>query len=182
MTPRGSLPRGGSARRRLARARRTSRDPPRPGPPMPRRRSDRPAGPIRDRRIAASGFDSDVARELLLELAALGLQVHLQQPGREAREEPHDESGADEVRDRVGHGDVVQEPGLLLGRQVEVVDRLARRADDRRLGEGARHQSRGGPAVVVEDLRGRDGDPEAREAEDHRHARPAAGRSCRARG
>ena len=57
-----------------------------------------------------------------LELASFrlsGLQVHAQQPGREARQKPDDEGRADEVGDRVGHRDVVQQPRLLGRRQVE---------------------------------------------------------------
>ena len=51
--------------------------------------------------------------DLRLELAALLLQVHAQEPRREAREEPDHEARADQVADRVGDGDVVQEAGLL---------------------------------------------------------------------
>ena len=111
-----------------------------------------------------------------LQLPALGLQVHLQEARREAGEEPDDEPRPDQVRHRVGHGDVVQESGLLGGREIEAIDRIARRADDRRLREGARHQARRRPAVVMENLRGRHRDREARDAEDdrHRHLRQGA--------
>ena len=59
------------------------------------------------------------ARQLRLELPALLLQVHLQEPRREAREEPDDEAGPDEVADRVGHRDVVQQARLLGLGEVE---------------------------------------------------------------
>ncbi len=108
------------------------------------------------------------AGDLRLELAALGLQVHLEELWREAREEPHDESRADEVGHGVGHRDVVLEPGLFFLGQIEALDRVARRADDRRFREGSGHQARRGPAVVVEDLRGRDRGDEARHTENDR--------------
>ena len=103
---------------------------------------------------------------LLLELPAFGLEVHLEQPRREARQEPDDEAGADQVADRVGHGDVVQEPRLLGLRHVEPVDGVAGRANDGGFREGAGHQAGRRPAVVLEHLGGCDCHHQARHAED----------------
>ena len=91
-------------------------------------------------------------RSLGLQLAAFGLEVDPQQPRGQAGKEPHDEARAHEIADRVGHRNVVQQP-LLLGRgEVEAGDRVAGRADDRGLREGARHEPGCGAAVVAHEL------------------------------
>ena len=92
-------------------------------------------GPVRPRRVVdpvraqvpfaigrrRAGPELRAARDLRLELPALVLQIDLEEPGREARQEPDDEAGADEVGHGVGHRDVVLEPGLLGLGQVEAL-------------------------------------------------------------
>ena len=106
------------------------------------------------------------AGERLVELLRLLLQVHPQELRREAREEPHDEAGPDEIADRVRDGDLVEETLFLCVRQGKAVDRLARRSDHGGLRERPGHQARRRPALVLEDLRGGNGRHEARDAQD----------------
>ena len=88
--------------------------------------AERPHVPLAVRRACRRRRRSRPPASCCLELAALLLQVDLEQPWREAREEPDDEAGADQVAHRVGHGDVVQQARLLGLRQVEPRDRVAR--------------------------------------------------------
>ncbi len=97
------------------------------------------------------------ARDLGLQLLPFLLQVHPHQFRPDVRKEPDDEGGADQVRHRIGDRNVIDQHGLLRGRDAEAVDGIAGRADDRGFRKGPGQQTRRRPHVIPQDFRGEEG-------------------------
>ena len=122
---------------------------------------------------ANAGTVSDLPRRRHRRLEGGGLraQVHAHQLRRERREEEHDEARAHQVTDGVRDGNVVQQHGLLRLGDGQPADRVARRADDRGLGEGAGQQAGCGADVVAHHPGRRDRGDQAGHAQHDRQRR-----------
>ena len=108
------------------------------------------------------------APALTLHLLGLVPEVDPHELGPDRGNEPDEDGRPHQVGDRVGDGDVVDEPRLLLGRERQAIDGVAGRPDHRGLGERPGQEPRRGPDVVREDLRGDEGGDETRDAQHDR--------------
>ena len=116
------------------------------------------------------------ALHLLFVAPALLLEVDAHEPRRELRQEPGRADDADQVGDGEGDRNAVDHrAGVGVG-QPEPRDRIARRADRRRLGERAGDDAGGRAGVVAEQPADHVGDDQPGGRDDRPTAPPAAAR------
>ncbi len=88
-----------------------------------------------------------------LELLRLRLEIDAQQPGPEIAAHEDDAESAEQVADRIGHDDVIDQNVALVLSDRQMADGIGGGADHRRFREAAGDQARGEAGVEVKDAR-----------------------------